>query len=162
MTEDHPFLALLEEEARQREHEESEFRRTMNARVAELAEARAFANRRMNLMRSLFATVGQAEQEEVAIAGAIAALRIRLGWREDSDARDQVLAEYAKVAAAAFAATHRHDEEGAVQPVSTEYATPPDVGAALAAFEAWYEGARGKPFWVLFEHYMPETQLVDF
>lgn len=161
MTSDHPFITSLEDEARQREHEESEFRRTMNARVAALAEARAFANRRMNLMRSLFATVGQSEQEELAIVGAIAALRIRLGWREDSDARDQVLAEYAKVAAAAFAATRRRDEGRAVQPVSTEYATS-DVRAALAAFEAWYEAARGKPFWVLFEHYMPETQLVDF
>ena len=39
---------------------------------------------------------------------------------------------------------------------------PPDPAAALAAFEAWYQGARGTPFWILFETYMPETPVVDF
>jgi hypothetical protein len=36
------------------------------------------------------------------------------------------------------------------------------VPEALAAFEAWYAGNRPTPFWVLFEHYIPETPQVDF
>ncbi|MCO6390529.1 hypothetical protein GTW25_05735 [Aliihoeflea aestuarii] len=161
MTDIHPFIAELASQAGAREHEESEFRRTMATRVAALAEARAFANRRMNLMKSLFATVAQAQTEEIAVAGAIAALSNRLGWRENSDARDEVLVQYAKVAAAAFAATREIDDDEIVtasigdEPVA-------DIKTELEAFEDWYVEARGKPFWVLFEHYMPETQLVDF
>ena len=37
-----------------------------------------------------------------------------------------------------------------------------DIGAALAAFEAWYAAVHGRSFWVLFEHYIPETPRVDF
>jgi len=161
MTDAHPFIALLEGQARQREEEEAEFRRTMNARVTALAEARAFANRRMNVMRSLLATVAQADSPEIAAAGAVAALRDRLGWRDDSGARDEVLTEYAKLALAAFAATHEASGEAEITLASTTV-PPPDVETALAEFEAWYEANRGKPFWVLFENYMPETQLVDF
>ncbi|WP_274629913.1 hypothetical protein [Arvimicrobium flavum] len=156
MTDDHPFIAGLRHDAKACQDAEDEFRRTMNTRVAELAEARAFANRRMNLMRSLFDVVARAGQSEIAVAGAVAALRTRLGWHEDSDARDEVLTEYARLAAAAFTATHpREGDDAASRP-------GPDVARALADFETWYLAARGKPFWVLFEHYMPETQLVDF
>ena len=41
-------------------------------------------------------------------------------------------------------------------------AEPVDVPKALADFEAWYAGSHTQPFWVLFEHYMPETPRVDF
>jgi len=40
--------------------------------------------------------------------------------------------------------------------------TAPDVAAALGEFEAWYAAAHGSAFWVLFDHYMPETPRVDF
>ena len=157
MNGDHSFVASLCVDAKACEDAEDAFRRTMNARVAELAEARAFANRRMNVMRSLFDTVSRLEERDAAVAAALAALRQRLGWVEDSAARDEVLAAYRKVAEAAFAATHPADEkdEPAVDIAD-------DIAGALAGFEAWYVEARGKPFWVLFEHYMPETQLVDF
>ena len=153
MTTSHSFIDRLEHAANACAVEETEFRQTMNARVAALAEARAFAHRRMNVMRSLFDTVGKAEEVEVAVATAVAALRNRLGWREDSDARTEVLERYAAVATAAFFATREADAEAA---------GPSDVEQELAAFEDWYLTARKKPFWVLFEHYMPETQLVDF
>lgn len=153
MNGDHSFVASLCVDAKACEDAEDAFRRTMNARVAELAEARAFANRRMNVMRSLFDTVSRIEERDAAVAAALAALRQRLGWVEDSAARDEVLAAYRKVAEAAFAATHPADEKD--EPAA-------DIAGALAGFEAWYVEARGKPFWVLFEHYMPETQLVDF
>lgn len=162
MSEPHPVIAHLQAEARRREDEEAEFRRTMKEKVAALAQARAFANRRMNVVRSLFDTVRQAPDEDIAAAAAITALRNRLGWRDDSDARMEVLGEYAKVAVAAFASVHPSQERADVQRVSLAGSPAPDAAAALAAFEDWYEEARGKPFWVLFEHYMPETQLVDF
>lgn len=151
MSEIHPFIAALESEAKARETAEAEFRREMNRKVAELAEARAFAFRRMNVMRALFDMVSGAEDREAAIAKAVRALRDRLGWVEDSEARTEVLERYAEVAGAAFDATHPREEDEA-----------PDPAKALAEFEEWYASTREKPFWVLFEHYMPETQLVDF
>ena len=151
MSEIHPFIAALESEAKAREAAEAEFRREMNRKVAELAEARAFAFRRMNVMRALFDMVSGAEDREAAIAKAVRALRDRLGWVEDSEARTGVLERYAGVAGAAFDATHPREEDEA-----------PDPAEALAEFEEWYASTREKPFWVLFEHYMPETQLVDF
>jgi hypothetical protein len=33
---------------------------------------------------------------------------------------------------------------------------------ALEAFEAWFETAHGKPFYVLFDQYVPEVPVVDF
>ena len=156
MTKEHPFIAGLENEAKGCEAAEAEFRNTMNAKVAELAQARAFAFRRMNVMRSLFDTVASAEDEEIAITKAVKGLRDRLGWIEDSEAREEVLAHYAMVARAAFHATHPDDRRDEADDVPAEPAT------ALSQFEAWYASSREKPFWVLFEHYMPETQLVDF
>lgn len=169
MTVDHPFLTELEAEANRHDAAEAEFRRTMRERLDTLARERAFAFRRLNVSRSLFQTVRQAESREIAVAGALAALRQRLGWREDSEAREEVLARYAAVAGAAFdasrdaaeTASEEADPQAAL--VSTASADRPlDPREALAGFEHWYEEARGKPFWVLFEHYMPETQLVDF
>jgi hypothetical protein len=37
-----------------------------------------------------------------------------------------------------------------------------DVIDALTEFERWYAETHPKPFWVLFENYMPETPVVDF
>lgn len=152
MTDSHPFITALADDAKCCEQAEQEFRATMNARVAELAQSRAFAYRRMNVMRSLFDTVSSGQERDAAVARAVVMLRDRLGWREDSDARQEVLVEYEKVAQTAFDAVHPPEDN----------ALEPDIGEALAVFEAWYAEARGKPFWVLFEHYMPETQLVDF
>lgn len=157
MTSD-PYLEELEREATACEAAEAEFRRTMKEKVAALAQDRAFANRRMNVMRSLLQTVRQAETREIAMAGAVAALRQRLGWREDSPARDEVLTEYAKVADAAF----RHAQPSAEAGSDPQLDEAPSMHDALATFETWYLGTRGTAFWVLFEHYMPETQLVDF
>lgn len=152
MTDSHPFISMLVDDAKCCEQAEQDFRLTMNARVAELAQARAFAYRRMNVMRSLFDTVAAAQERDAAVARAVVMLRDRLGWRDDSDARQEVLVEYEKVAQTAFDAVHPLEDN----------VVGSDIGEALAAFEAWYAEARGKPFWVLFEHYMPETQLVDF
>lgn len=171
MTETHSFVAELDAEAREREAAETEFRRTMRDRVDALARERAFAHRRANVMRSLFQTVSQAETREIALAGAASALRRRLGWVDDSPAREEVLEHYQRVADAAFAATRPADtgpenQESGDAPVvlvsAGEQESGPDPRASLEAFERWYEEARGRSFWTLFEHYMPETQLVDF
>jgi hypothetical protein len=71
--------------------------------MAGLEQQRAFAFRRLNLMQAVAKAVGPAEDEPTAITYALAALRARLGWESDSEARAAVLARFAPVAQAVFA-----------------------------------------------------------
>jgi hypothetical protein len=95
--------------------------------------------------------VGPAEDEPTAMACALAALRARLGWESDSEARATVLARFAPVAQAVFAS---------LTPDGDNRET--DVAAALTQFETWYAQTHTTLFWTLFEHYIPETPRVDF
>lgn len=124
---------------------ETAYRAEAARRTEELARERAHAWRRADLMRSLAATLDGIGDAEMAAAAGQALLRARLGWSDDSEARAEVLARFAPVAVALF---------------EMESATAPE--AALAAFEDWYATTRQSAFWYLFEHYLPDTPLVDF
>jgi hypothetical protein len=152
MTPGPSFLDALKHASEQADKAEDEFRRSITTRIKEFERERAFAHRRLNLMRAVSETVAGAESEEIAVASATAVLRARLGWSSDSDARTEVLSRFAPVAQAIFVSLAPDEAE----------TTPPDVIASLAEFEKWYAETHPNPFWVLFEHYMPETPLVDF
>lgn len=145
------FLEDLQTAARAAEAAEAGFRREVAARIAGLERERAFAFRRVNLMKAIAEAVGQAEDEEMAVAYACAALRARLGWESDSEARAAVLTRFAPVAQAVFAGLAPDEQKSET-----------DVGAALTQFETWYAQTHTTPFWTLFEHYIPETPRVDF
>lgn len=132
---------------------ESEFRSQIAARIKELEKQRAFAFRRLNLMKEVSGVIAGAESEEIAVAVATAVLRAKLGWADDSEARMAVVSSFAPVAQAMFAS---------LAPTESEDEEKPDVIGALKEFEAWYAETHPKPFWVLFENYMPETPVVDF
>ena len=146
------FLDTLKDAADAAEAAEARFRREIAQRSREVEQARAFAFRRLNIMRALADVVASAESEEVAVASASGVLRDKLGWASDSEARDAVVTQFVPVSRAVFASLAPPEAE----------ADAPDVGQALAAFEAWYASTHENPFWVLFEHYMPETPRVDF
>lgn len=154
-----PWLADLGAAAEAAASAEDAYRRDFARRVAALAEARAFAFRRANLVRALADAIDGTQDEPAALSHGLAVLRTRLGWSSDSEARAEILAHFAPVCAAMF---------GAAAPPAPEAARPgpgpeaPDPAAALAAFESWYRQARGSAFWVLFENVIPETPLVDF
>ena len=145
------FLDDLQAAARDVEAAEAMFRREVAARIADLEQHRAFAFRRLNLMQAIAEAVGPAADEPTALAYALAALRARLGWESDSEARATVLARFAPVAQAVFASFMPDDENSET-----------DVAAALTQFETWYSQTHTTPFWTLFEHYIPETPRVDF
>jgi hypothetical protein len=132
---------------------ENEFRSQIAARVKELEKQRAFAFRRLNLMKEVSGVIAGAESEEIAVAVATAVLRAKLGWVDDSEARMAVVSSFAPVAQAMFAS---------LAPVESEDEEKPDVINALKEFEAWYAETHPNAFWVLFENYMPETPVVDF
>ncbi len=145
------FLEDLRVAARDAEAAEAGFRREVAARISDLEQQRAFAFRRLNLMQAIAEAAGPAEDEPTAMAYALAALRARLNWESDSEARAAVLARFAPVAQAVFASLMPDDDNSAA-----------DVAAALTQFETWYSQTHTAPFWTLFEHYIPETPRVDF
>ena len=147
------FLDELQAAADDAEAAEAAFRRNAAARIAVFEQERAYAFRRVNFLRAIADAVSGAEDEQAATAYANATLRARLGWTGDSEARTEVLTQFAPVATAIFLAQASDADGGTPQA---------DVRAALASFEAWYAETHAKPFWALFEHYIPETPLVDF
>jgi hypothetical protein len=144
------FLLELKTVAEAAKAAEGSFRREAAKQIATLEQERAFAFRRLNLMRAIAEAVVSAESEEVAVASAFAVLRTRLGWTSDSEARSEVITHFGPVAQAVFR-TSASGEEGVA-----------DIHTALADFERWYGETRRSPFWALFEQQMPATPLVDF
>jgi hypothetical protein len=147
------YLDALKLAADQSAVAENEFRSQIAARIKELEKQRAFAFRRLNLMKEVSGVIAGAESEEIAVAVATAVLRAKLGWADDSEARMAVVSSFAPVAQAMFAS---------LAPTESEDEEKPDVVRALKEFEAWYAETHSNPFWVLFENYMPETPVVDF
>ncbi len=145
------FLEDLQVAARDAVAAEAEFRREVATRIAGLEHQRAIAFRRFNLMQAIAEAIDPAEDEPTATTYALAALRARLNWESDSEARAAVLARFASVAQAVFATLKPNDDNGEA-----------NIAAALARFEAWYAQTHTTPFWTLFEHYIPETPRVDF
>ena len=148
------FLDSLKEAATKAETAEVAFRREIAERVKNFEYERAFAYRRLNFMRAMADATAAAESEEIAVANALAVVRTKLGWSSDSEARTAVLSRLAPVAQAMFA------NLAPSEPKKDEHL--PDIGKALANFETWYDETHEQPFWVLFEHYIPETPRVDF
>jgi hypothetical protein len=141
------FLDALGAAAAQAEAAEGQYRREVARQIAAYEQDRAFAFRRLNLMRAVAGAVGESESEELAVENAVAVLRSKLGWSLDSEARAEVLSRFASVGQAVF--------QSADEPVKS-------VQDALAEFETWYADNHQTPFWVLFEHFIPETPRVDF
>ena len=145
-----PFLDAMKQSAERAAAVEEGFRREYARRVAVLERERAYAFRRFNLVRSLADAVTAAEKE-TAVASGLAVLRDKLGWAGDSEARTRTIEHFRPVIEAMVEALGAKGGEAV-----------PDVPAALSEFETWYAAAHGSAFWVLFDHYMPETPRVDF
>ncbi|MBV9558713.1 MAG: hypothetical protein JO254_16730 [Pseudolabrys sp.] len=147
------LIDALKTSAQRASAAEDKFRSEIAQRTKALEVERAFAFRRLNLMTSLIEAVSGAESEEIAVANATAALRTKLGWSEDSEARTDVLSRFAPVAQQLYATA---------APSTDEDAESPDVLKSLAEFEEWYAKTHTGPFWALFDVYIPETPRVDF
>jgi hypothetical protein len=147
-----PMLDALKGAADRAADAENTFRRDSAQRIKTLERDRAFAFRRLNVMRAVIAAVTTPEKDEDAVAAGIAALRDELGWVGTSEARTIVLDRFAEVA---------RTVREAVAPAGSGVEAP-DALAALAAFEAWYADTHPGPFWALFDQYVPENPVVDF
>ena len=151
------WIEELTEATRTADTAETAYRAEYAKRIETLARERAFAFRRANLLRAVADVVAKAEDETTAVAYGLATLRGRLGWGAESEAREEIITRFAPVCAALYEGEADAEEDAEVDPKP-----PADPADALAAFEAWHVDARGVPFWVLFERWMPETPVVDF
>jgi len=143
------FLDGFKAAAARAEAAETQYRQEAAQRIAQLEKERAFAFRRLNLLSAVAGAVGQAENEEVAVANGLALLRDRVNWSTVDEARSEVLSRFAGVVAAV--------SRGLTQPDDS----PDSVAGTLAEFEAWYLDHRRNPFWMLFEQELPELPLVE-
>lgn len=142
------FLLELRTSAEAAKAAETSFRLEAARRIAALEQDRAFAFRRLNLMRVIADAIDPAESEDIAVASAFAALRASLGWSADSEARSEVISHFGPVAVAMLRGS------SGIQSAR--------IHAALADFEHWYSETRGSSFWALFEQQIPDTPVVDF
>jgi hypothetical protein len=144
------LLATFEAAAAAADKAEAALRKRAAAEIAAAERERAFAYRRLNLMRTLARAIGSAESEAAAVGRGLAAVRIQLGW--ESDTRTETLSRLAPVVRTTFAS---------LVPAEDGEAPAADVSGALADFEAWYERTYGRPFWALFEQEIAELPLVE-
>jgi hypothetical protein len=146
------FLNNLAKAADKAAAAEKQYRQEASASIRRLERERAFAYRRLNLLRAVADAMKNAENLEAAVDCALAILRSKLGWSDvDSDATSAVCTHFAPVARVIFTTFEPAEEPG-----------DSDLAGALAAFEAWYSSTHPEPFWVLFEQHMVETPRVDF
>jgi hypothetical protein len=144
------LMAELEAAARAAWQEEEAVRTRLAQEVARLERRRAFAHRRMHLVRLLAAAGAGADAEEAAAAAQRAAVRRELGWEGESALRQATLDRLQPVGLAVW-----HCARG------TEGAQPAAVLAGLEAFEAWYEATHAAPFYALFDQEPAEVNLVE-
>jgi hypothetical protein len=142
------WLEALTGEAHAANVAEREHQAEAARRAAELREARAFAWRRVNLVRAVAAAVTGARNEEAAVAAGRGAMLRAVGWNGATQAQRDVAERFAPVSLAVWTATRPEAADGG------------EAAAALADFEAWYAG-RGTPFLALMEREIPELPLVE-
>lgn len=148
---DTPFATWIEEltqAARAAGAAEQEHQKEAARRAAALAEARAFAWRRVNLMRKVASAVRGAEEEEAAAAAGRGVLLREVGWNGATAPQREVADRFAPVVLAVWEATRPEAEASEV----------PEV---WAAFEDWYAAERGRPFLTLMEREIVELPLVE-
>ncbi|MBX3513792.1 MAG: hypothetical protein KF826_08915 [Xanthobacteraceae bacterium] len=145
------YFAELDRLAKDANVAEDEFRRNIAKRIRELEEQRAFAFRRMNLMKSVAQAVTDAKDEEEAKAKARDAFLAELDWTGGSQFQRDVVEKFMPVGLAVWEASK---PDAKAEDVAK-------IGGELAAFEEWFAQQRETPFLAVMEKQMVELPLVE-
>ncbi len=157
---DDDFLSTLRHAAHTAQREEISFRNNVAREIASREFARKYAFRRLSLAELMVQAARRAESEEQAIAAQTAALRAEFGWHGETEQRRRIFAAWRPVSLAAWEAVRpRPAETGAPPSAPPEL---PDIGAALAAFEAWYLAEFGSNYLDILEVEVQELPVVEF
>jgi hypothetical protein len=160
------LIARLEADCTAAEQAERTVRAETEARLREVERARAFAWRRLNVLKDMVRTATSEPDRDAAVERQLAGLFRDIGWIEVGlDELGQgalpLLDRLRPIAEALHGACHREEaDERAGDP--TSFPASFDVLAAFLAFEEWFEADRGQPFLQVFERYAPPTPLVEF
>ncbi|RTL59690.1 MAG: hypothetical protein EKK41_29270 [Hyphomicrobiales bacterium] len=147
------LLAHFEAAAKVAQAQEVELRKKLAAEIAMAEQRRVYAFRRSRLIGLLSTSLpAQAGTEDEAWAAQKRAVCEDLGWSALSESYQEILARMEPVAAAVRSCLATPQDDKAA----------PAVVAELERFEAWFLEAKGKPFYVLFDQYVPEVPVVDF
>lgn len=139
----------LGDKARAASVAEQRFQKEVAQRAAEFKQERAFAYRRLNLLKAVSAAVARAESEGEALAAGRRAFFDEVGWNGATQNQKDVAARFESVAVAIRTVASREGGDAA------------EVTAALADFEAWYAETRKAPLLALMERETVELPLVE-
>ena len=142
-------LATLAAWAEAASTEESAYRREAQRRTETLERARAFAYRRLNLLKKMAEiAVEETDAKKAADARLIAAFA-DIGWI--SAGLDELDEKW-------------RETEARFRPVVEALGAgdEPRMVAALDAFEAWFSQRFGRDFCAVFDRYVQDTPRIDF
>lgn len=145
------YLDRLDRSARDANAKEDTLRRDLTRRLRELEDERAFAFRRLNLMRSVSASIAEAKDGAEAVQKGSSVLLREVGWTGANEQQKQVVERFIPVVISAWNAAR---EEGG-DPHGDA------VGRALAEFENWFAEDRKTPFLALLGREVVELPLVE-
>jgi hypothetical protein len=155
------FLSALRRAADTAQAEEISFRNNVSREIEKRERARQYAFRRLSIAEIMANAARTAKDEATAIAVQTAALRSEFGWHGDTEVRRKIFDAWRQVALAIWAtvmpAPADGDTTSAVAPPQ-----PPDVAAALAAFEAWYLAEFGSNYLSILDQEVQELPVVEF
>jgi hypothetical protein len=154
------LIARLEADCTAAEQAERTVRGEIEARLREVERARAFAWRRLNVLKDMLRTATNEPDRIVAVEHQLVGLFRDIGWIESGldelgPGAGPLLERLRPIAEAVHRACC---PQGADEPALEAF----DVLAAFRAFEDWFEADRGQPFLQVFERYTPPTPLVEF
>jgi hypothetical protein len=159
---DDDFLSTLRNAATMAQSEEISFRNNVGREIEKRERARQYAFRRLSIAELMAQATRGAEDEEQAIAAQTAVLRAEFGWHGDTEPRRRIFAAWQPVARAIWVAVRPPPTAEADASVPPPSSPPPDITAALAAFEAWYLAEFASNYLAILDQEMQELPVVEF
>ena len=154
------LLAQMQAAAQEAAKAETAFRRDIDARIAQLEQARAFAYRRVGVMTALCSPTPEGELE-ACVQARLKALFVHVGWIDG--ALDELDATEREVRDALLPVAGAIEDLARSAPSASGDALPPLSPIELfGVFEAWYRGRFACEFLEVFEQRAVFRPLVDF
>lgn len=156
---DDQFLAELAEAAVAAQREEIAFRDNVGREIEKRERARQYAFRRLSLAGLMLKVARSAEDDERAVAAQTMALRSEFGWHGEGEQIKRIIAAWRPVALTIRAAVKPPPAEAETAAAD---APSPDIAAALAEFERWYEAEFGSNYLAILDQEKQEFPVVEF
>lgn len=151
------YLDRLESAAKAANVEEEAYRKEALDRVKELERQRAYAFRRLYLVRTMAASLEDAKDADEAVARGSSVFLREVNWTGGTEAQREVVRRFTPVVMALWAI--RQSEAG--QPDAVAEIKDSSVEKEFVAFEAWYAGNRNTEFLSLMDAEPIDLPLVE-